>query len=136
MIASEETLNKIKRAAVHDDEYQMLRNQILTGWPDSISELPKLLRAYHTFADELSISDDFVFKGSCIVVPSDVRTDMLDRIHSSHIGINGCIRRAREALFWPGMAKQIHDSVGRCRVCQEYETNIAKEPLMSHEVST
>ena len=29
--------------------------------------------------------------------------DMLQRIHSSHIGVEGSLRRARENLFWFGM---------------------------------
>ena len=59
---------------------------------------------------------------------------MLERIHSSHIGINGCIRRAREALFWPGMIKNIKDTVEKCSICQTMQMSLQHEPLMSHAV--
>ena len=28
-----------------------------------------------------------------------LRLDMIKRIHSSHIGVEGCLRRARESLY-------------------------------------
>ena len=45
-----------------------------------------------TFADELIMNGDLIFKGTRIVVPAGFRTDMFEHIHFSHIGINGCIR--------------------------------------------
>ena len=33
---------------------------------------------------------------------------MLKKIHASHIGIEGCLRRAREILYWPGTEHTIH----------------------------
>jgi len=57
---------------------------------------------------------------------------MLQRIHSSHQGPVACSRRARDAIFWPGMTKEIQP------VCylQEYAAKRQKEPLMSPEVPT
>ena len=136
LIASEATITKMRTAASTDDEYQLLRKQLLTGWPESTSDLPQCLREYNTYADELTVSGDFVFKGSAVVVPQDTRPFLLERIHSSHIGVNGCIRRAREALFWPGMTKQIQDKIAHCTVCLEHESNSCKEPLKSHPVPT
>jgi len=28
---------------------------------------------------------------------------MVERTHSSHVGIEACLHRARECLYWPGM---------------------------------
>lgn len=60
------------------------------------------LHEYHTFADELTNSGDFVYKGSCFVVQIGAREELLDRRHRSHIGINGCIRRDSHVLARDG----------------------------------
>ena len=39
-----------------------------------------------------------------------MRAQMLEKIHSSHIGAEGCLRRAREVVFWPGMTAEINEN--------------------------
>jgi hypothetical protein len=50
------------------------------------------------------------------------------------MGVEKTIRRARDALFWPGMAKQITSYIYQCAVCQKHRYSNAKEPLISHDV--
>jgi hypothetical protein len=101
MVASEATIQFIRSAAASDEQYQLLRRQIASGWPDSAAALPPKLREFITFADELIDSDGLVFKGQRVVLPTETRSEVLRRIHSSHIGVNGCIRRAKETVFYP-----------------------------------
>lgn len=63
------------------------------------------------------------------------RQEMLPRIHSSHIGIERCLRRARECLYWPRMNAELKDHVSQCDVCRSSDDEEHKETLiMSHEV--
>ena len=55
-------------------------------------------------------------------------------VHRPHIGVNGCLRRARECMFWPGMSAEIKEFTGQCETCRRYETAQQKETLMSHEI--
>jgi len=55
-----------------------------------------------TFADVLVESNRLKFKGQRVVVLAEARAEILQCIHSSHIGVNGCIRHARKAVFYPG----------------------------------
>ena len=68
------------------------------------------------------------------MVPRAMRTDMLNQIHSSHIGVGGCLRRAREILYWPGMSADVKDFVSRCSTCQMYAPAQARETLQQHEL--
>ena len=43
-------------------------------------------------------------------MPMAMRAQMLEKIHSSHIGAEGCLRRAREVVFWPGMTAEINEN--------------------------
>jgi hypothetical protein len=134
MVASDATVNRIRTAAERDNTYQMLKLQILAGWPSNPDGLADDLKEYFPFADELVISGPLIYKGHRLLVPAEARADMLQRIHSSHIGVNGCIRRAREALFWPGMTNDIKITVAQCSVCQTLQDASHREPLLSHAV--
>ena len=60
---------------------------------------------------------------------------MLRRIHSSHLGIEKCKRRARDVLFWPGMNQKIADMISKCSTCNTYRDAQTREPPKSHEIS-
>ena len=132
LVASERTVAMIKSAAKADNQYQALKRQIRAGWPSKITELPLDIREYYTFSDELIISDDLVYKGQRVVLPREVRAYILERLHSSHIGVNGCIRRAHESVFYPGITRDIKELVGRCAICETYHRANQKETLLSH----
>jgi len=86
--------------------------------------------------DELSVQDGIIFRGERLVVPQALRSDMKRRLHSSHLGIDGCLRRARECIFWPGMSAEIKECISMCEICHKYDTSPQKETLMSHDVPT
>lgn len=59
---------------------------------------------------------------------------MLTLIHSSHLGVEKCKRRARDVLYWPGMNAEIEDVVLKCQVCSTYQRSNSKEPMLSYPV--
>ena len=133
MVASRRTINELRAAAADDDTYQRLKAQIMAGWPDSKNDVIQELQQYHTFADELAVSGDFVFKGHRVVIPLGYREKILERLHSSHIGINSCIRRVRETCFYPGITADIKKVISACAICVRLQAELQKESLLSHE---
>ena len=111
MIGSQDTIELMKKATVVDDQYQLLRHQISIGWLAATAHIPTDIREFATFADESIEADKLVFKGQRVVVPREARAVILQRIHSSHIGVNGCICRARKAVFYPGLTADIKKTV-------------------------
>lgn len=61
---------------------------------------------------------------------------MLERIHTGHMGIEKCLKRARDVLFWPKISAEIVDMVSKCIVCLEHRNSNPKEPLKPHEIPT
>ena len=51
-----------------------------------------------------------------------------------HTGIEGCLRRARESFYWPGMNNEIKELIKTCETCREFENAQTKETLMSHDM--
>lgn len=58
----------------------------------------------------------------------------MKRIQASHQGQQACLRRAKDALFWPGMSSQIMETVSNCSLCAEYQTVKPKELLITPEL--
>ena len=128
------TLQEIKSATEVDAELQASAPFITHGWPERMAEVPSQLQVYFTFRDELSIQDGVVFEGERIAVPSSLRQCMVNRVRASRLGIQGCLRRAKEAFYWPGIYKQISEFVSRCSICNSYRPEQQKEPLKCHEI--
>ena len=57
LAASPSTINIIRQAAIHDNAYQLLKRQIMIGWPDSNRDVPIEIKEFHGFCDELTIED-------------------------------------------------------------------------------
>ncbi len=131
---SDEKLQEFKEATEEDAELMLVANAIQRGWPDKQRQLPDKIKQYWTFREELSFVDGLVFKNSRSVVPHTLRSEMLRKIHKSHMGMVKCKERARDVLYWPGMAKQIQVVVAQCAVCDSHKNNNPRKPLMSHPV--
>ena len=128
-----ERLADLREKTVLDECLQKLKHVIRVGWPDTKEEVPSEIRNYFHFKEELTIQDGILFKGNRVTVPTALRSHMVKKVHSSHIGIEGCLRKARDVLFWPGMAAEIKDWIAKCDTCNTYQTNQQKEPLIPHD---
>ena len=124
---------QIVHAASDDPTFQQLRSVIKDGWPNNKSDLPHCLQAYYDIRDELTVQGELVFKGQRLVVPMALRKEMMAESHASHIGVEACIRRARDTLFWPRMNKELKEYITKCDTCMSYRSSQTKEPLQQHE---
>ena len=96
----------IRKHTEEDHELQELIKVILTGWPEDKSQVLNSAVPYYNVRDELTVQNGVIFRGERVVVPKSLRKDMPQCIHASHLGIDGCQRRARECLYWPRMNSQ------------------------------
>jgi len=46
------------------------------------------------------------------MIPSALRLEMLDRIHTGHQGISKCRERAKQSLWWSGLSQQLEELLG------------------------
>ncbi|CAB4003659.1 Hypothetical predicted protein [Paramuricea clavata] len=91
-------LDDIRASMETDERMQELKKVILKGWPDKRSDVPGQARQYFGVRDELTVQEGLIFRGERVLVPNDLRKQMIQRIHSTHIGADGCLRRARESI--------------------------------------
>ena len=58
---------------------------------------------------------------------------MLDIAHQGHIRMEGCLRRMREAIFWPNMNFDLRALVQQCDSCLANRDDPPKEPMRTHK---
>lgn len=131
---SEERLASIKTHTEMDETLMLLKDTILAGWPNEKQFVHTQVHTYFPFRDELSVQDGIILRGSRVVIPSSLRKTMKEKIHSSHLGVSGCLRRARECLYWPGMSSDIKEWIQTCETCRSFEVSQPKETLVPHDV--
>ena len=73
-------------------------------------------------------------KGDRLITLYSLRSEMFDKIHSSHSGVEKCLNKARETVYWPGVCEQIKEKVAKCEICNKYRNCQIKEPLLPHPV--
>ena len=56
-----------------------------------------------------------------IIIPTSLCTNMLNKIHEGHLGIEKCKRRAREVMCWPHINQDVSNMVKNCNSCLRYQ---------------
>ncbi|XP_055862765.1 uncharacterized protein K02A2.6-like [Biomphalaria glabrata] len=124
-------LDKVKDAVKVDNEMQMLKQYILNGWPDKHHIVPEL-KQYWSLADVLTYEDGLLMKGEIIIIPRALRKEVETKLHAAHLGYDAMMRRARDAVFWPGIAARIKEIANACQPCQQSKPTNQKESLIQH----
>jgi transposase InsO family protein len=111
-----------------DETLVELSDLIITGWPDSMQDVPQYLHPYWCFRDELTILDGLVMKGNRVIIPTSMRPDTLSRLHDAHQGITSTLQRARRTVYWPKLQDDITEMVQKCEDCRRYGNKKSRTP--------
>ena len=122
--------SEIQIATAEDDCLVMLQQLAQSGWPSDRRTVPERVRHYWNARDQVHEVEGLMFLREKLIVPAVLRKEMLNLVHESHQGIEKSKARAREVMYWPGMARDIEDTVTRCSKCAEWRRNNQKEPLI------
>lgn len=126
---SAERLSAIRDATRADVRLQEVIKWILTGWPQHKKDITPHIQHYFAFQDELSFQDSIVFRGERAVISDALQADLTHRIHSSHLGVEGCLRCSQECVYWQGMIEQIKTFISKCDICRSVDSKQQKEIL-------
>ena len=75
----------------------------------------------------LSIKSGLITCGTRIIVPREMRPEMLHYILKGHQGKENCLLRAKSTVFWPKITNDVQQLTEKCMICQEYGKS---EPLI------
>ena len=58
---------------------------------------------------------------------------MMQQLHSSHQGMESCLRKARESFFWPSITCAAREHISGCGVCNTVKPTQERETLQSSD---
>lgn len=91
---------------------------------------------YFNIRAELSLVNGLLLRNNRVVIPQSLRPEMLQRLHEGHLGIEKCKRRARTAVYWPGINADIDKMISNCETCLKYQSKQIKEPMILTDLPT
>ena len=62
-----------------------------------------------------------------------LRPKIKEKLHRSHIGVQGSLRRARKVVYWPNMNREVAEFISKWETCNTFQSAQQKEPLICHE---
>ena len=131
---SNDMIKRIKEATAADPELSELKEQTYIGGPSVIKGVPALIKPYWAFRDEISIDNGLIMKRHRIIIPKTLQNEILLKLHASHQGTEKTKLRARSAVYWRDLNRDIDNVTKSCSICQELQSKQAKEPLMPTEI--
>ena len=81
------------------------------GWTIDHRMLPQELHTFWNYREDLSMENRLITKGATLLIPSTLRRKVLEQIHDGHLGIEKCMLKARDSVFWPGISNDIRETV-------------------------
>ena len=127
-------LEQLQRETKDDYTLQLLSRQIAVWWPPSIKSVSTATCPFWSVRDGISIQNGLIMMvESRIIVPTSAREMVLEQIHTGHLGMKKCKLRAKSAVWWPGIYKDIEQKVATCAACQTHQNSQSKEPMIPQE---
>lgn len=128
--ASDTILQQIVKETAKDSMLHKVSHCVNNGWSKGVCPQFFPVRA------ELCMSKGLLLRKNRIVIPQTMRKDMLQRLHEGHLGVEKCKRRAREAIYWPGINKDIEEMIEKCDICLRHHYKQVKEPMLVADLPT
>ena len=113
-------LHQLRKSTVQDNQLARLSRYINTGFPCDKKNLLTDLHKFWPHRETLSVESGLITCGNRIIVPREMRPEMLQNIHKGHQGKERCLLQARNTVFWPKMTYDVQEFIERCIICQEH----------------
>ena len=113
-------LDQLRKSTAQDEQLTRLKGYISTGFPCDKKNLLTDLHEFWPHKEMLSIKSGLITCGNRIIVPKEMRPEMLQYVHKGHQGKERYLLRARNTVFWPKMTCDVQQLIEKCIICQEH----------------
>ena len=128
------SMMEIQQASTQDDHLHKLKHLIITGWPNTKDMLQMDLKTYLSYRDELAVIDGVILKGRHIIIPTNLRHQILEQLHTSHMGIEKTKFLACESVYWSSINADIDNFIQICPTCLHFQQTQPKEKIIHHNI--
>ena len=121
-----------KHTASHPD-MQMLLSCINSGFQED-HRFDPAIKPYWQYSHALYELDGVILYDDRVVIPPNLRSSVLQTLHSAHQGVSSMEARARCTVFWPGMTADIHQIRDTCPDCIRHAPSQPRQPPASPSI--
>ncbi|XP_031338383.1 uncharacterized protein K02A2.6-like isoform X4 [Photinus pyralis] len=114
---------KISIETRRDPELGRIYNYLMQGWPEKVLETEK---PYFIRKNELTIEQNCIMWGYRVIIPKKFRHQLLNELHSSHLGIVKMKSIARGYFWFPKLDEEIEKMGKSCLPCLKTMDNPQK----------
>lgn len=126
--ATSHRLQEICDTQKGDPEISQVRTYCKNGWPAYMPH-NTLMKQYWINRQHFSVVDDLLLFDNRLVIPRELRIDILNRLHEGHSGITKTRALASGSVWWPYISAQIEEMVNKCNICAIHRPE-HKQPLL------
>ena len=127
-------LQRLAKESMSDEDISRAIRMTRDGFPKRAKGVSEELASLIANKQELSVVNDVLWFRSRLVIPESMRLEMLRRLHTGHMGIDKCLKRAESCVWWPGLRGSIERHIQGCNFCLENSPSQRHEPLRPVEV--
>lgn len=129
---SDERELEFRRCTENDEVLKSVKTFCLEGWPNDKRSIPEALGSYYKIRNDIYFENGLLFFGDRVIVPSELRAEILKLIHEGHQGIVKTKLRAKSLVYWPGINDQIETVVSGCSICEKFGRANRRERMIPH----
>ena len=109
----------ISKFTDQDSILSKVRRFTLEGWDDNLVTGKQDLQPYYSRRHELSVEKGCILWGVRVIIPTNLREDVLNLLHCTHQGVVAVKAVARSYVWWPKMNEEIERVTRECSACQD-----------------
>ena len=128
------SIKQIQQASEQNKHLQYLKCSIIAGWLNTRDELLSDLRLYWSYRDDLAVIDGVVMKGKCIIIPAVLKQQVLDQLHTNHMGIKKTKLVTCKSVYCFDINTDIQKQIKRCNICLGFQQMQPKEKMIHHDI--
>ncbi|CAG9114277.1 unnamed protein product [Plutella xylostella] len=120
---------EVKSETIKDPLLSKVMNYVKFGWPPKVDTPNE--RAFFVRKECLHLVQDCLVWGYRVVIPSKLRSSVLDELHEGHCGIVKMKQIARNYFWWERLDEDIERTARACAACRALADRPAPAPLHS-----
>ena len=110
------SLSEVAESTAEDKVLSQVMKRCNTGWLKA-DTIDPVLSSFYKLAEEFSVEEGVLFRGERAVIPTSLRSQVLQLAHEGHPGIVKMRQRLRDCVWWPGMSVDVDGQVKHCEAC-------------------
>ncbi|XP_054259311.1 uncharacterized protein K02A2.6-like [Macrosteles quadrilineatus] len=123
------TCDQIRVETQKDPLLRRVLGYVMFGWPNFVPKEEFELFPFYQRREELAVEQGVLMWGYKVIVPSSLRSYVLNELHASHLGITKMKSVARSYFWYPSLDKDIENLANSCSSCLLERPNPSKAEL-------